>query len=126
MAQVMAGKRQYNNLIALFENWDMYEGALKTSRNALGTLQEQQDIYTESTAAKLKKLKATWEDLYGSLVDTDELNAGIDGLTNLVQVFDNFIDSFGGGIKTIGAFGAIVSNIFNILCPVQLLLLDKF
>ena len=113
MAQVMAGKRQYNNLYALFESWDMYEDALETSRNALGTLQKQQDIYTESTAAKLKKLKATWEDLYGSLVDNDELNAGIDGLTNLVQVFDNFIDSFGGGIKTIGAFGAIVSNIFN-------------
>lgn len=113
MAQVMAGKRQYNNLYALFESWDMYEDALETSRNALGTLQEQQDIYTESTAAKLKKLKATWEDLYGSLVDTDELNAGIDGLINLVQVFDNFIDSFGGGIKTIGAFGAIVANIFN-------------
>ena len=113
MAQVMAGKRQYNNLYALFESWDMYEDALETSRNALGTLQEQQDIYTESTAAKLKKLKATWEDLYGSLVNNDELNAGIDGLINLVQVFDNFIDSFGGGIKTIGAFGAIVSNIFN-------------
>ena len=113
MAQVMAGKRQYNNLYALFESWDMYEDALETSRNALGTLQEQQDIYTESTAAKLKKLKATWEGLYGSLINTDELNVGIDGLINLVQVFDNFIDSFGGGIKTIGAFGAIVSNIFN-------------
>ena len=38
MAQVMAGKRQYNNLYALFESWDMYEDALGTSRNALGTL----------------------------------------------------------------------------------------
>ena len=113
IASAMAGKRQYNNLIALFDNWDMYTEALETSQNAMGTLQEQQDIYTESTAAKLKELKATWEDLYGSLIDNDELNTGIDGLKNLVQIFDNFIDSFGGGIKAIGAFGIIVANIFN-------------
>lgn len=113
IASAMAGKRQYNNLIALFDNWDMYTEALETSQNAMGTLQKQQDIYLESTPAKLKELKATWEDLYGSLIDNDELNTGIDGLKNLVQVFDNFIDSFGGGIKAIGAFGAIVANIFN-------------
>ena len=40
-AVAMAGKRQYNNLFALFENWDMYEDALETSTNALGTLEKQ-------------------------------------------------------------------------------------
>ena len=112
-AVAMAGKRQYNNLVALFENWDMYSNALETSTEALGTLQHQQDIYMESTAAKLKTLKATWQDLYGDLIDNDELNAGVEGLTNLVQVFDNFIESFGGGIKSISAFGVIIADIFN-------------
>lgn len=112
-AVAMAGKRQYNNLIALFDNWDMYTDALNTSTDALGTLQQQQDIYMESTAAKLKTLKATWQDLYDGLINKDEIDAGIDGLTNLVQVFDNFIESFGGGLKSITAFGAVISNIFN-------------
>ena len=112
-AIAMAGKRQYNNLIALFENWDMYSDALKTSTDAMGTLQHQQDIYMESTEAKLKTLKATWQDLYGGLIKKDELDTGIEALTNLIQVFDNFIDSFGGGIKSISAFGIIIANIFN-------------
>lgn len=112
-AVAMAGKRQYNNLIALFENWDMYSDALETSANAMGTLQHQQDIYMESTEARLKRLKATTQDLYDGLIDNDELNVGIDALTNLVQVFDNFIDSFGGGLKSITAFGTIIANIFN-------------
>ena len=112
-AIAMAGKRQYNNLVALFENWDMYSEALETSKDALGTLQHQQDIYMESTEAKLKKLKATTQDLYHDLIKTDEINKGIEGLTNLVNVFDNFIESFGGGSKAVLAFGAIVSNIFN-------------
>jgi len=34
----MAGTRQYNNLLSLFDNWDMYLDALETSRNAVGTL----------------------------------------------------------------------------------------
>ena len=112
-AVAIAGKRQYNNLIALFENWDMYSNALETSANAMGTLQKQQDIYMESTAAKLKTLKATWQELYGDLIDQDEINTGIEALTNLVKVFDNFIDSFGGGLKSIAGFGAVVANIFN-------------
>jgi TP901 family phage tail tape measure protein len=37
-AQVAAGTRQYNNLIALFDNWGMYEKTLEESKNALGTL----------------------------------------------------------------------------------------
>lgn len=112
-AVAMAGKRQYNNLIALFDNWDMYTDALNTSVDAMGTLQHQQDIYMESTSAKLKTLKATWQDLYDGIIDQDELNTGIDALTNLVQVFDNFIDSFGGGVKSITAFGTTIASVFN-------------
>lgn len=113
IAVAMAGKRQYNNLIALFDNWDMYTDALNTSKNALGTLQEQQDIYIESTEAKLKKLKATWQDLYAGLIDSNEVNTAVEGLTNIVQVFDNFIDSFGGGASAITSFGVIFSSVFD-------------
>lgn len=113
LSQVMAGTRQYNNLLSLFDNWDMYTKSLEMSANAAGTLQKQQDIYMQSTEAHLKELKATWQDLYDSAINDDEINGGIDLLRNLVQTFDNFIDSFGGGIKTLGAFGAIFANVFN-------------
>ena len=112
-AVAMAGKRQYNNLIALFDNWDMYTSALETSTEAMGTLQHQQDIYMESTAAKLKTLKAAWQGLYDDAIDEEEINEGIELLTNLVEVFDNFISSFGGGSKAIIAFGSIVANVFS-------------
>ncbi len=113
LSQVMAGTRQYNNLLSLFDNWDMYTESLEMSANAAGTLQKQQDIYMQSTEAHLKELKATWQDLYDSAINDDEINGGIDLLRNLVQTFDNFIDSFGGGIKTLGAFGAVFANVFN-------------
>ena len=113
MAQVMAGKRQYNNLVALFENWDMYTNALNESANAAGTLQKQQDIYLESTNAKLQKLRTTAESVYSGLIKTDEINVGIDLLTDLTQVASNFVNSFGGGLKSIIGIGTILANVFN-------------
>ena len=59
LAQTVAGTRQYNNLLSLFDNWDMYQESLEMSAKAAGTLQKQQDIYMESTEAHLKQLKAT-------------------------------------------------------------------
>ena len=113
LSQTVAGTRQYNNLLALFDNWDMYTNAIETSANAMGTLQKQQDIYMESTEAKLQELKTTMQSVYDGLIDTDELNAGVDALTNLAQVADNFIGSFGGGLKSIAGIAAVIANIFN-------------
>ena len=113
IAQVMAGKRQYNNLVALFENWDMYSNALETSRNSLGTLQNQQDIYMESTEAHLFKLKAEWEDLYDSLIDNEAINGLIDSVTKLISLFGDFTDAIGGGASLLTNFGGIAMNVFS-------------
>lgn len=55
----MAGTRQYNNLLSLFDNWDMYTEALETSADAAGTLNKQQSIYMDSIAAKTQKLSTS-------------------------------------------------------------------
>ena len=96
VAQSLAGKRQYNNLVSLFDNWDMYEKALDTSRNSMGTLQKQQDIYMESTEAHLQVLQTQWEDLYDSLLDTDSINSIIDLFTKFLSVITQITDSMGG------------------------------
>lgn len=96
-AVALAGKRQYNNLIALFENWDMYEKALITSQDAEGTLQEQQDTYMESIKAHLEELGTAGEKVYAALFsDTDGINRIIDGLTTFVDLIGTIIDGMGG------------------------------
>ena len=113
LAETVAGTRQYAQLVALMKSWDKVTENIEVAKDATGTLAEQQEIYMESTEAKLKTLKDTWQDLYGSILHSDILNAAIEGTTNLVQVFDNFFDSFGGGTKSVVAFGAVLANIFN-------------
>lgn len=112
-AVAMAGKRQYNNLIALFDNWDMYTDAVNTSKNAIGTLQNQQDIYMESTAAHLEKMGAAAEDLYDSLLDPKGINVVIDGLTLLLELSSNFVDSIGGAKVVLLGLGSVGARVFS-------------
>lgn len=113
LSQIMAGTRQYNNLLSLFDNWNMYTDALNTSAEAAGTLNKQNEIYLESTEAKLQKLRTTMEGVYGELLDTDTINTLVEAMTNLASVAEKFVGSFGGGLKSISVIGVIVANIFN-------------
>ena len=113
LAQTMAGQRQYNNLLSLFDNFDEYNKALDTARNATGTLQEQQDIYMDSTAAHLQQLKASVEDIYDSLIDTDTIKDLTDGLSTAATFVANFVDSLGGGVGVLRTLGALGVSVFS-------------
>ena len=112
-AQAMAGTRQYNNLVALFDNWDMYTEALETSANAMGTLQEQEDIYLESTQAHLQQLKTELEETYSILLNPDAINTFADGFKFALSGLNNFLSGLGGGVNDFVYFGSLVANIFN-------------
>lgn len=109
IAVAMAGKRQYNNLTALFNNWSMYQDTLAVSQNAAGTLQEQQDIALESLNKKLEILRATAETIYQDLFDTEGIKDLTEDATKLLEVVDNFVKTTGG-----------LKGILTILAPIML------
>ena len=100
LAQTMAGTRQYNNLVALFDNWSNYEETLHTAENAAGTLAEQHNIALDSINNRLNILKATWEDLYQNLISSDDIKSIISALTDLANALALITKSV-GGLKTI-------------------------
>ena len=113
LAQAMAGTRQYNNLLSLFDNWDMYTDALNTSKNAAGALQEQQDIYMESTAAHLQKLSTEVERTYDIIFDESVINGVADVFTGLLTGVNNFFDSLGGGLPLLTSFANNIIMLSN-------------
>lgn len=113
LSQIMAGTRQYNNLLALFDNWDMYTDALNTSANAAGTLQQQQDIYMESTEAHLQQLGTAMEDVYDSIFNTESFNKLLDVITLAVNGLADFVDGIGGGGSALLALGSIATMVFS-------------
>ena len=113
LSQTMAGTRQYNNLLALFDNWGMYTKALNTSAQAAGTLQKQQDIYMESTEAHLQKLETEWERLYDEVFDQKTANGFIDVLTLGLTTIGDYIEGLGGGLNALINMGAGIGQVFS-------------
>ena len=110
-AIAMAGKRQYNNLFALFENFDQYNKAMETSAGALGTLQKQQEIYEESTEYHLNKLTTQWEDFYDSMLDTHTINTVTDLFTGLLKGITTITDALGGGVNVLTTFVGLMGQL---------------
>ena len=113
LAQTMAGQRQMNNLIALFDNWDMYTKELNTSLEAQGTLDEKNSRYMESLAAHANQLTAASEGLIQAFADSDSFKGFIDAGTAALKLLTTMVDSIGGGGTALLGFGSILSKVFS-------------
>ena len=113
LAQNVAGTRQYTQLVALMDNWGEFNKNLEIAQSSTGTLQQQQEIYLESTEAHLEKLGAAGERLMSALIDKKGTNSLIDGVTDLTTLFSNLIESIGGGRNALLMLGSIGTQVFS-------------
>lgn len=112
-AVAMAGKRQYNNLIALFDNWDMYGESLETSMKATGTLSEQQSIAMDSLEKKMQRMTTASEKMYDALFDEKSIGGLIDGLTTIVDLIGSAVEGVGGLSTILPAVGGMMLKSFG-------------
>lgn len=111
-AQTVGGVRQYNTLIALMENWDFMQENLNTARNATGELQKQADIYAQSWEAAQKRVRASLEDIYTTIIDDKAFIGLTDTLAGVVNVIGNVIEGLGGVKGLLLLIGSIVMNTY--------------
>lgn len=104
---------QYNNLLALFGNWDEYTRAIEESRKAVGTLQEQQDTYAEGTQAHLRELKTAQEALYQSLLKPEDIKDVVDVFINITDAATLFFNTIGGGKNALLGLGSVATQVFG-------------
>lgn len=113
LARTMAGQRQYNNLLALFENWGKYTDLLNVSMDAQGTTMQKNSRYMDSLAAHMEQLGAAGERVKSAMIDSDSFKGLIDIGTGLTNLFANLIESIGGGGTAFLALGSIVTQVFS-------------
>lgn len=96
IAQTIAGKRQYTQVMALFENWDMYEKTLGKVADAQGALNNQNEIFKESWEGALKEVSNNWQRLITTLISDDFIIDVIEGFAKFIDVLATVTDSLGG------------------------------
>lgn len=113
LAVKLAGKYQYNRLMALMENSEMYNQMMEESASSEGFLQRTQDIYMESLEAKSQSLQAAFEGLTSELFDPESLKPFLDVLTNIVSALGDFVNIIGGGGTVTAALGGLATSFFS-------------
>ena len=110
--QLIAGKRQYTQMMALFENWDMYSANKDISQNADGTLDEQYKEAVDNIESASKRVTAEVERIWQSLLDDEAIIKIVDLFGNMVRVVGNVVDSLGGFKGVIITLGMLFSSRF--------------
>lgn len=113
LAQVVGGMRQYNQLIALMDNWEYFQENLTTATNSSGELNRQADIYAESWQAASDKVQATLEEMYNKLLNDDTFVDLINGFADFLELINDAIDSIGGLKGVLFALGAVLTSVFS-------------
>lgn len=113
LAQTVAGVRQYNQFIALMDNWDFMQENLQTVAKASGTLDEQAQIYAESWEAAKKRVQAAAEGIYQDLLKDDFFIWLTDGFGSVLEFIDKIIDSLGGLSGVLPGIALLVNKIFG-------------
>lgn len=113
VAQTVAGKYQLSRFEALMNRSDLYDEYKGASESADGTLDQMNEEFVDSLEGRMNKLQATFEGIFNSLFETDDIYPFIDALTAALELVDNFVQSIGGGGQVLLAFGNIATKVFS-------------
>ena len=94
-------------------NWDTFQQNLDIAQNSAGTLEEQSKIYEESWRAASARVKASLEDVYNSILDSDAFKNLLDGIAATISGLDSFIDSIGGLPGVLALIGSVGTKVFR-------------
>lgn len=113
VATSLAGKYQLSRFEALMNRSDLYDQYKESSENAEGTLDVMNDKYVNSLQGKMNQLQTSFEGVISNVVNTDSFYEILDALTEVVNLFDNLIESIGGAGQALTALGAIATKTFS-------------
>lgn len=105
LAQAVAGVRQYNQFIALMDNWGYFQELLTSSINSTGALEEQAEIFEESWKASLNRVRASAEGVYNALINDDFFIKANDTFAGMLTGVEGLVEGLGGmnGLISTGA-----------------------
>ena len=100
MVSDIGGKLRTSQLLALIQNWDMYQSMLKDYANAVGSADKEISNAMDSWTRKTNILKNEWTEFIQSMVSTETVKGGLDVLIGAVEVLNT---DLGRLIVTTGA-----------------------
>ena len=89
MVSDIGGKLRTSQLLALIQNWDMYESMLGDFANAAGSADKEVENALDSWSRKTEILHNKWTEFVSHLVETDTIKDALDVVIGLVELLDS-------------------------------------
>lgn len=89
MVSDIGGKLRTSQLLAIVNNWDMYESMLETYRNAYGSADKEIENAMDSWTRKTNVLKNTWTEFVKTGLNSNAIKGALDLLTGFIQRLDS-------------------------------------
>ena len=108
MVSDIGGKLRTSQLLALIQNWDMYQSMLTDFAGAAGSADKEVENALDSWTRKTEILHNKWTQFVSNLVETDTIKDALDGVIGLVELLDT---DFGRALVTAGAVSAALLGV---------------
>lgn len=89
MVSDIGGKLRTSQLLALIQNWDMYQSMLGDFADAAGSADKEVENALDSWTRKTEILNNKWTQFVSHLVETDTIKDALDGVIGLVEFLDS-------------------------------------
>lgn len=100
VAEILGGTRNTSGIMSTITNIKDAIGAYASAMDSAGTATEANNIYMDTTKAKVGELKAAFQELSSDVFDSDFTRGAVDALRGIVEAIDKVISTF-GSLKTI-------------------------
>lgn len=112
VATAVAGTRQRENVVTLFENWDQVEQYAEIARNSYGTATEKMKAYSESVEAARQRFTNAVEKWALDINGSDAVKGFYNALTFLTKNIITLGTLIGAGaiIKNFGSFLSVLEG----------------
>lgn len=109
ITEVIAGTRQQNVFASVITQFGEAERAMEAMDNSAGALSESYGIYMDSIQAHTNIMKAAFEELSVSFMNSDFAKEGIDFLTSVLEILTALVKPLSDIVGFLGPLGTALT-----------------
>lgn len=115
VTELIGQVRQANTFSSLMNNMSTAAQVVETSMNSTGSALAENDKYLESIRGHMSLLAASAESFSNTIIDSDLLKTGIDGLRTIIDLMNEIASFSNVGFLGMAAGGVLSTTGFNLI-----------
>lgn len=104
VAEILGGTRNTSGIMSTITNIKDAIGAYSSAMDSAGTATEANNVYMDTTKAKVGELKAAFQELSSDFISSNFTKGAVEGLKGIVEAIDKIVE-------TVGSLGTILAGL---------------